>query len=167
MGRGHQADRRDGPLKVSRMLRPAGFIEPCLPMGALRPPPGATWLHEIKHDGFRLMAQRRRGMRDRLLTRNGNDFTERYPAVSAALAALDVRSFLLDGEITVCDRNGLAVFDLLRHGNWIKPDAVLFAFDLLQIDGEDGIRPPEGRRRGPCLCSAKERHPAGDLFRMG
>ena len=117
-------------------LRPDGFIEPCQPIGAAKPPSGAGWLHEIKHDGFRMMAQRR-GVGGRLLTRNGNDWTERYPSVVAALYALKVKSCLIDGEITVCDEKGLAVFDLLRHGSQIKPEAVLFAFDLLELDGED------------------------------
>jgi bifunctional non-homologous end joining protein LigD len=53
---------------------PTGFIEPCLPSTDDRPPSGSEWLHEIKHDGFRLMACRdAAGIR--LLTRNGNDFT--------------------------------------------------------------------------------------------
>ena len=97
---------------VSRPLLPTGFIEPCLPTRAPKPPPGGTWIHEIKQDGFRLMA-RRRGPRMRLLTRNGNDFTDRYPAIASALAVVDVRSCLIDGEVTVCDGRGLAVFDLL------------------------------------------------------
>jgi bifunctional non-homologous end joining protein LigD len=54
--------------------------------------------------------------------------------------ALTVKSCLIDGEITVCNEKGLSVFDLLRHGPRIKPDAVLFAFDLLELDGED-LRP--------------------------
>jgi len=88
------------------------------------------------------MAQHR-GVGGRLLTRNGNDWTERYP-----LYALKVKSCLIDGEITVCDGKGLAVFDLLRHGSRIKTEAVLFAFDLLELDGED-LRPTpiEARKR--------------------
>jgi bifunctional non-homologous end joining protein LigD len=120
-------------------LRPDGFIEPCQPIGAAKPPSGAGWLHEIKLDGFRLMAQRR-GVGVRLHTRNGNDWTERYPSVVAALYALKVKSCLIDGEIAVCDETGLAVFDLLRHGSQIKTEAVLFAFDLLELDGQD-LRP--------------------------
>jgi len=54
--------------------------------------------------------------------------------------ALKVKSCLIDGEITVCNEWGLPVFDLLRHGARIKPEAVLFAFDLLELDGED-LRP--------------------------
>jgi len=111
---------------------PPGFIEPCQPIGAPKP-------HEIKHDGYRLMALRR-GVGARLLTRNGNNWTELYPSVVAALCALKVKSCLIDGEIAVCNERGLAVFDLLRHGSRIKPEAVLLAFDLLELDGED-LRP--------------------------
>jgi bifunctional non-homologous end joining protein LigD len=119
------------------MLHPLRrFIEPCQPIGAAKPPSGASWLHEIKHDGYRLMAQRR-GVGGRLLTRNGNNWTEFYPSVVAALYGLTVKSCLIDGEIAVCDETGLAVFDLLRHGSRIKTEAVLFAFDLLELDGED------------------------------
>jgi bifunctional non-homologous end joining protein LigD len=129
-----------------RSSRP-GMIEPCLPVRAAEPPSGPQWLHEIKFDGFRLMAQRR-GTSTRLLTRNGNTWTDRYPAVAAALAALRVTSCLIDGEITACDERGLPVFDLLRHGSRIKPEAVLFAFDLLEFNGEDlRSRPIELRKR--------------------
>ena len=62
------------------MLLRTGFIEPCLPSPAERPPVGPAWVHEIKHDGFRLMA-RRDPAGIRLLTRNGNDWSERYPLI--------------------------------------------------------------------------------------
>jgi bifunctional non-homologous end joining protein LigD len=124
----------------SRFRRyPAGFIEPCQPIRGTKPPSGPGWIHEIKHDGFRMMAQRR-GVGGRLLTRNGNDWTDRYPSVPGAMYALKVKSCLIDGEITVSNERGLPVFDLLRHGPRIKPEAVLFAFDLLELDGED-LRP--------------------------
>ena len=61
------------------MLRAAAFIEPCLPSPADKPPSGSNWIHEIKHDGYRLMA-RRDPVGIRLITRNGNDWTTRYPA---------------------------------------------------------------------------------------
>jgi|HubBroStandDraft_6_1064221.scaffolds.fasta_scaffold24498_10 ATP-dependent DNA ligase len=64
-----------------------GFIEPCLPSAAKAPPIGAGWIHEIKHDGFRIMA-RRDGAGVRLITRNGNDFTKRFPLAAAAVTAL-------------------------------------------------------------------------------
>jgi bifunctional non-homologous end joining protein LigD len=91
----------------------AEFIEPCLPRPVDRPPIGGNWLHEIKHDGFRIMA-RRDGDRVRLLTRNGNDLSRRFPQAAAAVAALPARSCLIDGEAIVTDQKGLAVFDLIR-----------------------------------------------------
>jgi bifunctional non-homologous end joining protein LigD len=67
---------------LSRMRRtPPGFIPPCLPSPADRPPPGTGWIHEIKHDGFRLMA-RRDAAGVRLLTRNGVHWSDRFQLVS-------------------------------------------------------------------------------------
>ena len=77
---------------------PAGFIEPCLPSPADKPPSGANWIHEIKHDGYRLMA-RRDPVGIRLLTRNGNDWSNRFPLVAEAVNHLKVRSCLIDGEV--------------------------------------------------------------------
>ena len=65
--------------------RPSGFIEPCLPSTAARLPSGPLWVHEFKHDGYRLMV-RRDGSRVRCFTRNGDDWADRFPAiVDAAL----------------------------------------------------------------------------------
>jgi ATP-dependent DNA ligase len=62
------------------MSLPLGFVPPCLPTKALQPPTGDAWLHEIKHDGYRLMV-RREAAGIRLLTRNGHDWTDRFPFV--------------------------------------------------------------------------------------
>jgi hypothetical protein len=88
----------------------ASFIEPCLPSPAASLPPAPNWLHEIKHDGFRLMA-RRDSAGIRLQSRNAHEWTDRYPAVNH----LPVKSCLIDGEVVACDEHGLAVFDLLRR----------------------------------------------------
>jgi bifunctional non-homologous end joining protein LigD len=85
---------------MSRIF-PTGFVAPCQPTPVPAPPIGAEWLHEIKHDGFRLIV-RRDGARVRLFTRNGYD-AARYPAIAAAAAALPARSFLIDGEVVVAD----------------------------------------------------------------
>ena len=123
-----------------------GIIEPCLPSPAKAPPSGPGWIHEIKHDGFRIMA-RRDGAGVRLITRHGNDFTARFPLITSAVAALPARSCLIDGEAIVCDENGLAVFELIRgHGS--KTCAVLCAFDLLELDGRDLRRRPIEERKG-------------------
>ena len=112
-----------------------GIIEPCLPSPAKAPPSGPGWIHNIKHDGMRIMA-RRDSAGVRLITRHGNDFTSRFPFIVAAVTALPACSFLIDGEAIVTNGDGLAMFDLIchkRHGS----AAVLVAFDLLELDGED------------------------------
>ena len=119
----------------------AGFIEPCQPVRAVRPPPGPDWLHEIKHDGYRLIA-RRDGAGIRLITRNGHDWAERYPAIVAALGALKVKSCVIDGEVVVAREDGVSSFNLLRSGERVKPQAALCAFDLLELNGDDWRRRP-------------------------
>jgi bifunctional non-homologous end joining protein LigD len=124
----------------------SGIIEPCLPSPAKAPPSGSDWIHEIKHDGFRILA-RRDSAGVRLITRNGNDFTSRFPLAAAAVGALPANSFLIDGEAIVTNAKGLAVFDLIRHKRH-GDDAVLIAFDLITLDGEDlRRRPIEDRKR--------------------
>jgi bifunctional non-homologous end joining protein LigD len=134
-------------MSLRERTRPGlGIIEPCLPSPAKVPPSGPGWLHEIKHDGFRILAGRdSAGVR--LITRAGNDFSSRFPFIAMAVAKLPVRSCLIDGEAIVCDQNGLAMFDLIRrHG--ALASAVLCAFDLLELDGRDLRREPiEDRKR--------------------
>ena len=117
-----------------------GFIEPCLPSPADKPPSGSNWIYEIKHDGYRLMA-RRDPVGIRLVTRRGNDWTIRYPLVVEAVNHLKVRSRLIDGEVVCCDEQGLATFQLLRHRR-NEPQAFLYAFDLLELNGDDLRREP-------------------------
>jgi ATP-dependent DNA ligase len=69
-------------------------IEPCLPSRAKLPPSGPGWIHEIKHDGFRILA-RRDDAGVRLITRAGNDFTSHFPFIAMAVKALPVRSCLI------------------------------------------------------------------------
>jgi bifunctional non-homologous end joining protein LigD len=134
-------------MSLRERTRPdLGTIEPCLPSPAKAPPSGPGWLHEMKHDGFRILA-RRESAGVRLITRHGNDFTARFPLVASAVAALPAQSCLIDGEAIVCDENGLAVFELIR-GHDSKTSAVLCAFDLLELDGRDLRRRPIEERKG-------------------
>ena len=94
---------------------PAGFIEPCLPTKTDKLPSGDLWLHEIKHDGFRVIA-RKDGDRVRLYSRPGNDMTRRFPLIAEALTGLRSRSCIIDGEAVACDDNGLASFDRVCDG---------------------------------------------------
>ena len=149
---------RMSPRPRSRPL--SNFIEPCLPRPADKPPAGGDWIHEIKHDGFRIMA-RRDAAGVRLLTRNGHDFAGRFPLAAAAVAALPARSCLIDGEAIVTDQNGLAVFDLIRGHR--PTAAVLCAFDLLELDGEDLRREPIETRKSTLKSLLRGKH-AGIAF---
>jgi bifunctional non-homologous end joining protein LigD len=122
-------------------MRVLAFIEPCLPSPADRPPSGADWIHEIKLDGFRTMV-RCDGAGVRLLTRNGYDWTGRFPLIAAAAEALRARSFLIDGEAVACDGDGLPVFDRLRY-RWQDGRVFLYAFDLLELNGRPLARSSE------------------------
>ena len=79
----------------------SGFIDPCRPTKAAQPPSGPLWVHEIKHDGYRLMV-RRDGSRVRCFTRNGHDWADRFPAIIYAAQHLKAQSFLIDGEAVIC-----------------------------------------------------------------
>jgi bifunctional non-homologous end joining protein LigD len=72
---------------TGRPQKRPGIIEPCIPTLASKPPVGLQWIHEIKRDGYRMIARKREG-RVRLFTRNGFDWTERYPRIREAVAAL-------------------------------------------------------------------------------
>jgi len=122
-----------------------GIIEPCLPSSAKAPPSGPGWIHEIKHDGFRILA-RKDSAGVRLITRAGNDFSSRFPLIATAVSKLPVRSCLIDGEAIVCDENGLAVFDLVRRYGTIA-NAEHCAFDLLELDGRNLRGEPIEKRK--------------------
>jgi bifunctional non-homologous end joining protein LigD len=128
----------------SRSL-PAGFIPPCLPTRAPSAPSGDQWLHEIKHDGIRIIA-RKQDKRVRLFSRPGNDLTERFPLIAEALRRLRSRSCIIDGEAVVCDDHGISVFALIRQ--WRNGGTTfLYAFDLIELNGDDLRREPlEGRK---------------------
>jgi bifunctional non-homologous end joining protein LigD len=122
-----------------------GIIEPCLPSPAKLPPSGPGWIHEIKHDGFRILA-RKDAVSVRLITRAGNGFSSRFPFIAIAVRELPVRSCLIDGEAIVCDEDGLAVFDLIRRHGTVT-NAEHCAFDLLELDGRDLRREPIEKRK--------------------
>jgi bifunctional non-homologous end joining protein LigD len=133
-------------LLRDRIRLPPGIIEPCLPSSVKVPPSGPGWLHEIKLDGIRIIA-RRDGAGVRLITRNGNDFTYRFPLIEAAVKSLPVRSCLIDGEAFVCNKDGLPVFELVL-GHRTGASAEYCAFDLLELDGEDLRHEPiESRKK--------------------
>ena len=139
---------------------PAGFIEPCLPTNAPTPS-GGQWLHEIKHDGFRIIA-RKNGQRLRLYSRPGNDLTYRFPLIVEALAKLRSRSCIIDGEAVACGEDGIASFDRIRYRHH-DADVFLYAFDLIELDGEDLRRDPLAVRKAT-LASVLARAAPGLRF---
>ncbi len=74
-----------------------------------RPPSGLNWVHEIKHDGYRLIV-RQQGETVRLFTRRGIEWTSHFPSIAKAAAGLMAESFILDGEAVVCGPDGLSRF---------------------------------------------------------
>src|SRR5262249_57942140 len=125
---------------------PSGFLPPCLPSPAERPPSGPGWVHEIKHDGFRMMV-RRDPAGVRLLTRNGHDWSDRFPLIAEAAGALGVRSLLMDGEAVAWDRDGMPSFDRLRYRRG-DGRGVLFSFDRIELNGQDFRHAPLEAREG-------------------
>lgn len=127
------------PVKGAKKAPFPGFVEPCLAELAEKAPAGDAWLHEIKFDGYRLIAAIEGG-RVRLFTRSGLDWTDRFPTTARALKLLPVTSALIDGEAVVEDANGISSFAGLQEAlsKRATTAAVLFyAFDLLYLDGFD------------------------------
>jgi bifunctional non-homologous end joining protein LigD len=114
------------------------FVEPSLAASCERPPSGAKWVHEIKHDGYRIQA-RLDGGKLALLTRKNLDWTKRFGAIAAALGELRVGSALLDGEIVVEEANGLSTFNRLQADlSSGRQDRMRYhVFDLIYCDGYD------------------------------
>src|SRR5262245_56539665 len=119
---------------------PAGFIEPCLPTSAPCPPSDEGWLHEIKHDGFRVIA-RKNDKRVRLYSRPGNDLTDRFPLIVEAVASLNARSCIIDGEAVACDDDGIASFERICYRHYDKT-VFLYDFDLIELNGDYLRREP-------------------------
>jgi bifunctional non-homologous end joining protein LigD len=124
---------------------PFDFIEPCLPATAYEPPSGEQWLHELGHDGYRLIARKNAG-RITLYGRERNDLTERFPLIVEALINLRQRSCLIDGEAVACGDDGIPSFDHLQDGR-LDENVLLYAFDLIEFDGIDLRRDPLTKRK--------------------
>lgn len=124
------------------------FVEPQLAKLRDDPPSGDEWLHELKFDGYRIQALIA-GHQVRLITRNGKDWTDRYPAVAKALAALEVETAAIDGELVALDERGHSHFASLQAAIKGENDATLafYAFDLLSRDGKDLCKKPLTERK--------------------
>ena len=115
-----------------------------LPVDTL--PTGPEWLYEAKFDGYRALAQKA-GSRVKLLSRKGNDLTADYPSIKAAVAELNVKSAVIDGEIVAFDDQGRPSFQQLQHRSATPMAIRYFAFDLLELDGVSWLSKPLSERR--------------------
>jgi bifunctional non-homologous end joining protein LigD len=118
-------------------------MKPQLATASAAAPAGDDWLHEIKYDGYRMLAQLQGG-RAQLVSRNGIGWTERLPEIARALAALPVKTALLDGEVVHFAADGRSSFSALKADLSAQRTAhlVYVAFDLLHLDGVDLTRTP-------------------------
>jgi bifunctional non-homologous end joining protein LigD len=138
-------------------MLPPGFVPPCLPTKAPEPPTGATWVHEIKHDGFRVIA-RKTGERVTLYSRPGNDLTHRFTLIVETLRRLRTRSCIIDGEAVACRDDGMPSFNRIRYRRH-DSDVFMYAFDLLELNGDDLRREPfEVRKATLASVLAKSHH---------
>ena len=115
-------------------MRRSSF-EPCLPTPATAVPDSKNWIHEIKHDGYRLIVQRD-GKRVRLWTRNGHDWSGRFPLITEAALRNRNSSFVIDGEAVLLGVDGRSDFNGL-HSRMHDAEVRFYAFDMLAGDGED------------------------------
>ena len=123
------------------------FIEPQLASPVDQPPEGKHWIHEIKYDGYRCQVLLELG-HARVFTRNGYDWSDRYPSIVRAAAKLPCLSAIIDGEAIVQDQNGASDFDALSSAMRWRPDSViLYAFDLMHLNGKDLRQQPLSERR--------------------
>jgi bifunctional non-homologous end joining protein LigD len=136
--------------RVSRPVRtrskPPGFILPCQPALAERPPCGPGWLHEIKFDGYRVIAGKD-GEQVRLWARTTSDYSKAFTRIRDAVAALPVESAVLDGEAILLRADNTSDFDGLRSREG-QAGAILVAYDVMELDRQD-VRPEalEERRK--------------------
>ena len=110
-------------------------FQPCIPTRGIKVPVGPDWIHEIKHDGYRLIVERD-GARVRTFTRNGHDWSDRFPLIVEAALENKQQRFVIDGEAVLLGDDGVSDFNGLhsrRHNDQIK----LYAFDILALDGDD------------------------------
>jgi DNA ligase D-like protein (predicted ligase) len=129
-----------GTVPTRRRFRPSPpptWIKPQLAKLVQRAPEGSNWLHEIKFDGYRMHARLDAG-KAQILTRRGNDWTDKYPAIANAIAGLPARNAYLDGELCGLLPDGRTAFNVIQNATDTgQGSLIFFLFDLLHLDGEN------------------------------
>ncbi|HEY4374177.1 MAG TPA: non-homologous end-joining DNA ligase [Burkholderiales bacterium] len=154
---------------VGRKAALPATLDPQLATLLESPPEGEGWVYEIKLDGYRLLARVEKG-RARLITRNGHDWSDKFPAIIAALEALAIGSAWLDGEVCVMNDAGVSSFGLLQQwlsneGEGAKREAVYMVFDLAYCAGRD-LRALPLMQRKELLAALLARAPEDGVLRL-
>jgi bifunctional non-homologous end joining protein LigD len=141
------------------------FVAPQLATLVREPPQGDEWLHELKFDGYRMICHLQRGQA-RFWSRNGKDWTEKFPNLAAALKSFPATSVILDGEVVVVDKAGRSSFQKLQQsmgrGGEKVPAFVFEVFDLIYLDGYSLTQTPLRERKvvlEKLLATAKAKGP--------
>lgn len=119
------------------------FVPPQLATLVDKPPGGSEWVHELKFDGYRLLGHLHNGQ-VRFWTRNQNDWTAKFPALSKAVKALKLKSAILDGEVVALDSSGRASFQRLQQSinKGASAGLLYHVFDLIYIEGFSLVKTP-------------------------
>lgn len=127
-----------GVFNASKTASMPGFIEPQLAALVDAPPPGDDWLHEIKYDGYRILA-RLQDKEVRLFTRHANDWTSRFPAIARELENFPAEDAWLDGETVFLEEDGKTSFEGLQKalGAGTSEDLTYLIFDIMYYNGYD------------------------------
>lgn len=153
-------------LSGARKAAMPEFVAPQLATLMREPPAGDEWLHELKFDGYRMLCHLSRG-RARFWSRNGKDWTEKFPNLARALKTLPATDAILDGEVVIVDKEGRSSFQSLQQamGRGGKSGATTFVFeifDLIYLDGYSLTRTPLRDRKvllAQLLAGAKPKGP--------
>ena len=130
------------------MLHTSPFIIPAQPALRVRPPAGDAWLHEVKFDGYR--CQLHKAANDTVIfSRNGRDFTNRFPGIRDAVLTLPCKSAIIDGEVVACRKDGTPDFRALHSGNYSQEILCVRCFDLMEGCCRSS---PESRSSGRCCA---------------
>src|SRR5258706_15226871 len=162
-----------GGEKPPRAAKPPKweFVAPMLATRVEKPPATDDWIHEIKYDGYRLIAAVS-GDSVRLFTRNGLDWTGKFQTIADALAAMNLKDVLIDGEVAVAHANGRTDFGSLQKSleSGVAKGVTYFAFDLLAEGAKDLRKLPLTERRArleKLLAKAKSPITLGPYFEGG
>lgn len=165
---------RNGPSPITTRelaqvtgAREASFpdeFKPQLATLSSRVPNGDQWLHELKFDGYRILAFIERGKKIRLVTRKGNDWTARFPAVADALGELKIKNAILDGEVVSLDKQGVSNFQQLQNsmktGN--AKSLAYYVFDVPYLEGYDLTETPLVERKEVLARVLRSANPDND-----